>query len=64
MPFANAMKLDHIEVNVRIFPDLEGVIAQLGKKTTVFHLPIPGVEGYDLGFKNTELESKFKATKF
>ena len=52
VPFAKLIKLDHVEVNERIIPDIEGVIENLGKLTTTFHLPIPGVEGYDLGFTN------------
>lgn len=49
VPFAKLIKLDHVEVNERIIPDITGVIENLGKLTTTFHLPIFGVEGYDLG---------------
>ena len=38
-----------INSNAKIIPDIEGVIENLGKLTTTFHLPIFGVEGYDLG---------------
>lgn len=59
VPFAHAIKLDHIEVNERIIPDVVGVIDNLGKLTTTFHLPIFGVEGYDLG--STKKENAKKA---
>ncbi|MFW9922635.1 MAG: TIM barrel protein [Candidatus Thorarchaeota archaeon] len=47
--FAKAISLNHIEINERIIPEIEEVITNLGDLTTTFHLPIHGVEGYDLG---------------
>lgn len=61
VPFARTISLDHIEINERIIPDIEGVIQNIGKLTTTFHLPIWGVENYDLG--STKKENKEKVEK-
>ena len=58
VPFARTISLDHIEINERIIPDIEGVIQNLGKLTTTFHLPIWGVENYDFGSTNKENKEK------
>jgi len=58
VPFARTISLDHIEINERIIPDIEGVIKNIGKLTTTFHLPIWGVEGYDLGSTKKVNEEK------
>ena len=57
---ARIIMLDHIEINVRIIPDVEEVINNLGKMTTTFHLPIFGVEGYDPGAKGKKNEERMK----
>ncbi|HUT81110.1 MAG TPA: TIM barrel protein [Candidatus Bathyarchaeia archaeon] len=56
--FAKALSLNHIEINVRIIPEIEEFIAKLGKFTTTFHLPIVEVEGYDPGAKNPDNRKK------
>ncbi len=60
VPFAHAIELDHIEINVNIIPDIEGVLEKLGKLTTTYHLPIIGVEGYDTGSKGKEHSKKME----
>ncbi|NHJ33255.1 MAG: sugar phosphate isomerase/epimerase [Asgard group archaeon] len=58
VPFAHAISLDHIEINVNIFPDIDGVLEKIEKLTTTFHLPIFFVEGYGPGTKGKKYEKK------
>lgn len=58
--FAKTISLDHIEINANIIPDIQGVLENIGKLTTTFHLPIFGVEGYDLGSSNKETQPKIQ----
>jgi hypothetical protein len=60
VPFAHAIDLDHIEINVNIFPDIVGVLEKIGKLTTTFHLPIHGVEGYGPGSIGKKYEKKME----
>ena len=60
LSFAHAITLDHVEINVNSIPDIKGIIENLGKLTTTFHLPIWGVEKYDLGSKRKEHEKDIK----
>jgi len=58
VPFAHAISLDHIEINVNIMPGIEEVLEKLGKLTTTFHMPIYFVEGYGPGTKGKKYEKK------
>jgi len=58
LSFAKAISLDHVEINVNIMPGISDFIANLGKLTTTFHLPIAEVEGYDPGVRNSEGKKK------
>ena len=56
VPFAKAIELDHIEINVNILPDIAGVLENLDNLTTTFHMPIIDIEGYDPGSKEKKLK--------
>jgi len=58
IPFARAILLDHVELNINCMNDIKGIIANLGKLTTTFHLPIPGVDGFEPGSTKPKLKKK------
>lgn len=60
VPFAKAIELDHIEINVNILPDIAGVLENLDNLTTTFHMPIIDVEGYDPGSKEKKHAKKME----
>jgi len=60
VPFAKAIELDHIEINVNILPDIAGVLENLDNLTTTFHMPIIDVEGYDPGSKEKKHTKKME----
>jgi len=56
--FAKAIALDHVEININSMKDVEGIIANLGKLTTTFHLPIPSVDGFEPGSTKAALRTR------
>ncbi|MBK5112942.1 MAG: sugar phosphate isomerase/epimerase [Candidatus Heimdallarchaeota archaeon] len=56
--FAKIIELDHIEINVNILPEIDGVLENLDYLTTTFHMPIFGIEGYDPGSKEKKHAKK------
>lgn len=60
IPFAKAIALDHVEINVKSIPDIGKIIDNLGKLTTTFHMPIYFVEGYGPGTKIPKYQSEVK----